>query len=85
MQTCENLKSGVPAIVVSVGGSRVLRKRLSSLGIFKGASIVFIRRAPFGDPLEFKTGETRLAIRKKDARLIKVEYDQKKCTKRLFV
>ncbi len=85
MLTSEKLKFGVPATVISVGGSKALRKRLNSLGIFKGASIVYIRSAPFGDPLEFKAGETRLAVRKKDARLIRVEYDRKSWTKRLFI
>ncbi len=85
MLSADRLKSGVPAVIKSVNVSCKTKRRLGSFGIIPGATVIFIRKAPFGDPIEFKVKDTRLAIRKCEAEKISVEYDRKNWTKRLFI
>ncbi|MCA8970446.1 MAG: ferrous iron transport protein A [Planctomycetes bacterium] len=47
--------------------------RLAALGFCKGTILRLDRRAPLGDPRIFELRGTRLALRKSDARLIRVE------------
>ena len=51
------------------------QSRLYALGLFPGARVSVLHTAPFGDPLQVKVGQTLLAIRKQEARLIEVEAD----------
>ena len=83
--TADKLKKGVPAVVVEVKGSGALRRRLYEMGCTPGASIYFIRTAPFGDPLEFSLRDYRIAVRAEDAATIVVEYDSKKWLQKQFV
>lgn len=46
--------------------------KLMEMGLGKGRSIRFIRRAPLGDPLEVEILRYRLAIRRSEARGIRV-------------
>lgn len=50
-----------------------VRQRLFDMGITRGKRIKVLRAAPFGDPLEIIVAGYHLAIRKKEAALIKVE------------
>lgn len=83
--TADKLKKGVPAVVVSVEAVGMLKKRMGSLGVVPGATIMFIRKAPFGDPLEFSVRDCRIAIGKAEARTVTAQYDKTKWTKKLFV
>ncbi|MCB9880389.1 MAG: FeoA domain-containing protein [Planctomycetes bacterium] len=47
--------------------------RLAALGFCRGTVLRLDRRAPLGDPRIFELRGTRLALRKSDARLIRVE------------
>ncbi len=46
--------------------------RLREMGFLPGARLRVIRRAPLGDPIEVELGGAHLALRRKDAALIKV-------------
>lgn len=83
--TADKLKKGVPAVVVSIKACGALKKRMGSLGLVPGAPIMFIRSAPFGDPLEFSVRDTRIAVRRSEAETLTVEYDKRNWTKRLFI
>lgn len=50
-----------------------LQSRLYALGIFPGALVDVLRRAPLGDPLQVKMGHSLVSIRKQEARAIEVE------------
>lgn len=50
--------------------------RLQALGVFPGASLEILRRAPLGDPLQVKVGHTLLSIRKDEAAFINVEEEE---------
>ncbi len=51
---------------------RVLR-RLFALGLRPGARVRLLRRAPLGDPLEVRVGESFLALRRAEARGVVLE------------
>ena len=52
--TLNQLGAGCRGCVVSVGGERELRRRLLEMGFCNGAHVEVIRRAPLGDPIEFR-------------------------------
>ena len=83
--TADMLKKGCYAKVMSVNCKGELRKHLYALGGTPKAEIMFIRSAPCGDPLEFAVRDCRIAIRKKEAQKIVVEYDKTKWTKKRFL
>ena len=66
------LKPGQRAIITRVGGAAALRRRFIEMGIVKGETIYFERRAPLGDPMEYLIKGYHLALRKEEAELIEV-------------
>lgn len=48
-------------------------QRLGEMGFWPGKSITLVLSAPFGDPLAFEVDNTVIALRKEEARLIKVK------------
>lgn len=66
------LKPNERAVVVNVGCERSLKNRLIEMGLTDGAEISLVKRAPFGDPIEFSVRGYRLAIRKSEAKMITV-------------
>ena len=59
--------------VLSVGGSRAVRRRLMELGLVPGTPVMIVSVSPLGDPLELQVRGSRLSIRKKEAWAIEVE------------
>lgn len=58
--------------------ARILRvppeeRRLLALGLRPGATVEILLRAPLGDPLEVRAGETYLLLRREAAKVILVE------------
>ena len=74
MVNINGLPIGQSAKIVKVEGDARLTKRLSALGCIPGTSLALLRRAPLGDPLVVQFRGFCLAIRKKDANSIFVEY-----------
>jgi len=58
--------------VVAVGGDPELRRRLLEMGFCNGAAVEVIRRAPFGDPIEFRLRGYHLSLRTEQARFVQV-------------
>ncbi len=58
--------------VVSVGGDADLRRRLLEMGFCNGAKVEVIRRAPLGDPIEFRLRGYSLSLRDEQARHVKI-------------
>jgi len=48
-------------------------QRLGEMGFWPGKSITLVMSAPFGDPMAFEVDNTVIALRKNEARLIKVK------------
>ena len=62
--------------MVSVGGERTLRRRLLEMGLLPGTSIIVVRVAPLGDPIEIRLRGYSLSLRHADARAITVSLNE---------
>ncbi len=70
--TLDRLNVGQCATVEKVGGDPAVVQRLGEFGLFEGEPIELVGIAPLGDPLEIKLGQTRLSLRKSEARGVRV-------------
>ena len=61
------LTAGRSAQVTSVTGDRELRRRLLEMGFCNGAQVELVRRAPLGDPIEFRLRGYLLSLRNEQA------------------
>ena len=48
-------------------------RRLIEMGLALGVEFEFLRKAPFGDPIQIKIEQSFLAIRKKEASLVVIK------------
>jgi ferrous iron transport protein A len=73
-ETCSlnRLAIGACGSVVSVSGDPELRRRLLEMGFCNGAAVEVVRRAPLGDPIEFRLRGYCLSLRKEQARHVKI-------------
>jgi len=73
-ETCSlnRLGIGCRGSVVAVGGDRDVRRRLLEMGFCNGASVELIRRAPLGDPIEFRLRGYCLSLRDEQARHVQI-------------
>jgi len=70
--TLSDLSVGGCGCVVAVGGDSGLRRRLLEMGFCNGAKVEVIRRAPMGDPTEFRLRGYHLSLRQEQARFVSV-------------
>jgi Fe2+ transport system protein FeoA len=72
--TCglNRLGAGCRGWVVNVGGDTELRRRLLEMGFCNGASVEVIRRAPLGDPIEFRLRGYCLSLRDEQAKHVQI-------------
>ena len=70
-----NLAVGTSGRVASVLGERELRRRLLEMGFCNGARVEVIRRAPLGDPIEYRLRGYHLSLRAEQARCIGIQPD----------
>ena len=66
------LARGCQARVLSVHGDREFRRRLLEMGFCNGAFVEVLRRAPFGDPIEFRLRGYCISLRSEQARNVLV-------------
>lgn len=59
--------------VLSVGGDSELRRRLLEMGFCNGAQVQMVRRAPLGDPIEFRLRGYHLSLREEQARFVSIK------------
>jgi ferrous iron transport protein A len=53
--------------------SPAYRQALISMGLLPGTEFTFMRRAPFGDPVQLKVRGTSIVLRKEEARLLVID------------
>ena len=72
--TCglNQLGLGCHGCVVAVGGDPDLRRRLLEMGFTSGANVEVIRRAPLGDPIEFRLRGYCLSLRDEQASFVTI-------------
>lgn len=73
--TLDALPRGVAARVVRVEGAGPVARRLMEMGIVPGARVQMVREAPLGDPVEVRVMSYHLALRRSEARTIRVMSD----------
>ena len=71
--TLKDLKTGASGTVISVGGEKVLRRRLLEMGITPGTSVTVKKVAPMGDPIELLLRGYVLTLRLDDAAKINIQ------------
>ena len=70
--TLNQLGIGCKGCVVSVGGDPELKRRLLEMGFCNGANVEVIRRAPLGDPIEFRLRGYCLSLRDEQAQYVQI-------------
>ena len=60
--------------ILEIECANKVKERLFDMGIDVGVDATLIRKAPLGDPLEYKIKDFYIAIRKLDAKKISVRY-----------
>jgi Fe2+ transport system protein FeoA len=70
--TLDRLAVGQEGVVDSVDGEPVARRRLLEAGFVAGSRVRFLMATPFGDPLVFSLRGTSIALRRTDARHVRV-------------
>jgi ferrous iron transport protein A len=72
--TCalNTLGNGSCGQVVGVGGDTEVRRRLLEMGFCNGALVEVVRRAPLGDPIEFRLRGYYLSLRGDQARHVQI-------------
>ena len=71
--TLQDAKIGASVVVVKVGGSGAVKRRIMDMGITAGVEIFIRKVAPLGDPIEVKVRGYELSLRKEDSKLIEVK------------
>ncbi|MHA1838873.1 MAG: FeoA family protein [Candidatus Ranarchaeia archaeon] len=69
------LNPGESATIYRIGRAGVTRRRILVMGFVRGTKITVIRRAPLGDPIEFRLKGYHLTLRKQEADLVYVTKD----------
>ena len=70
--TLNTLGIGCRGNVVTVGGDPDVRRRLLEMGFCNGATVEVLRRAPLGDPIEFRLRGYCLSLRGEQARFVQI-------------
>ena len=67
-----DLNIGERGRIVSIGGSGAARRRMMDMGLVPGSLIETIRKAPMGDPIEFRVRGYMISLRKNEAERITI-------------
>ena len=62
------------AVVEGIDAAPALRRRLLEIGFTEGCPVRFVMATPFGDPLVFSLRGASIALRKSEARCVRVRY-----------
>jgi Fe2+ transport system protein FeoA len=67
------LRIGESAVIASVGGHGVLRRRLLDMGLTPRTTVMVRKVAPLGDPIELYLRGYELTLRAQDAKEIEID------------
>ena len=73
MKTLKQAKIGETVKVLKLHGEGAVKRRITDMGITKGAEVYVRKVAPLGDPIELTVRGYELSLRKADAEKIEVE------------
>lgn len=74
--TLASLDESQYARVETIQGETNTRRRLLEMGLCPGVTVQLVRRAPLGDPCEFRVRGYLLSLRREQARLVTVSTDK---------
>lgn len=74
----ESQSCSVKGILADANHERM--QRLIAIGIYPGVSLTLLRRAPLGDPLQVKVGQSLVSLRKADAGFIEINLESPKAS-----
>ncbi|MBK9150816.1 MAG: ferrous iron transport protein A [Saprospiraceae bacterium] len=69
------LKTGVTARIISIQSDEIAT-RLIAMGLAQGSEVSVQRKALFGNTLYIKSGNLRMGLRKEEADVITVSYEE---------
>ncbi len=72
IMTLADLTQGQQARVEDFTGDESLIQRLLEMGLTEGVTVEYLRKAPMGDPLEFRLRGYNLSLRKSEAACVLV-------------
>ena len=76
MPTLADAQPGQTAKVIKLNdGNRDYRRRLLSMGLTPGTTFRVVRRAPLGDPVQIEVRNYCLSLRKHEAHLLEIEFE----------
>ena len=70
--TLNELNTQTPCRVTRVNAKGMLGQRLADMGFCPGEEILFVRKAPLGDPVHVQLGTYHVALRMAEAREIEI-------------
>ena len=68
------LPKGTPAKIVQIRSQGELGRRIRDMGFVPGRSVTVLGRAPLGDPLALRIADSTVALRKKEAATIIINF-----------
>ncbi|HHI30444.1 MAG TPA: ferrous iron transport protein A [Candidatus Methanoperedenaceae archaeon] len=68
-----DMQPGDKGTILAISGNNAVQRRIRDMGIVRGTEIEVVRRAPLGDPVEFRLRGYNLTLRKEEAACISVE------------
>lgn len=68
----DSLRPGGKGIIVAITAEATLKMHLLELGFVIGSPIVFLMSTPFGDPNIYALRGTSIALRKSEAKCIRI-------------
>ncbi|MGH1344106.1 MAG: FeoA family protein [Nannocystales bacterium] len=72
MLSAESLQVGESGVVEDVGGTDTTALRLLEMGLVCGTVVTLLKRAPTGDPLQFRVRGFHLSLRRAEAARIQL-------------
>ena len=73
------LTSGQEAVIVKVKGHGAFRKRIIEMGFVKGKKVKVIKNAPLKDPIEYQIMDSKVSLRRNEAKLVEVVSREEAC------
>jgi ferrous iron transport protein A len=70
-----DLRPGECCIVTSISAGSRITARLMELGLVPGAAISVLRKAPFGDPVQYRVCGAVISMRAAEAACVQVQTD----------
>lgn len=67
-----DIPTGSECVVVKVHGDGHFRTRIMEMGFVKGEKVFVVKNAPLNDPIEYSLMDSRISLRRSEARLVEV-------------